>query len=81
MWRFLINFAILRMFLIYLSPLIIIGSILIAYIVHKRKQKKFDETMDELDDIEQSLHDYEEKHREPPKDNIIKFSRKNEGEP
>ncbi len=77
MWRFLINFTILRMFLIYLSPLIIIGSILIAYIVHKRKQKKFDETMDELDDIEQSLYNYEEEHREPPKDNIINFTDQN----
>lgn len=63
------------------SPIIIIGGIILDFIVHKRKQKKYNETMDELDDIEQSLYDYEEEHREPPKNNIINFKRKDKREP
>lgn len=65
----------LRALLIIYGPYILVALLVVAYILYRRRRKRqeavISEAMDELDNIEREMRDYEAEHREPPKNNII----------
>lgn len=71
----LANLATLSIFIriLFLPTLIVL--LVVAYILYRRRRKRqeavISEAMDELDNIEREMRDYEAEHREPPKNNII----------